>query len=168
MGSQLQPLRRVPRATRELSLPLSIDQLCLAAEIDRALAEVEARWPEAPVASDAFLDYLRAHLEGERDLAQRISRLHIGELFLVWWAMSSPTGMAAFLATYGHDLAKAIACVSSRYPHLDTSSSLQHLMAELFGGEQPRATEFTGFGSLGAWVDVVATQALLDVAHAAR
>lgn len=165
MGTLLLPLRRVPRATVELSLPLSIDRGCLAAEFDRALAEIEARWPYAPILDEEFATYVRAHLDSERDLAARLSRLHIAELFLVWWAMRSPSGVAAFLEVYGHDLAKAIACVSSRFPHLDAATLLAHLMTELFDGDDPRAIEFTGFGSLGAWVDVVATQTLLDVAH---
>jgi len=165
MGSPIQPLRRVPRATGAISLPLSIDRGLLAAEFDRALGEIEARWPDAPILDDGFADYVRAHLDGQRDLAERMPRLHLDELFLVWWAMRSPSGVAAFLEIYGHDLAKAIACVSSRFPHIDASTLLQRLMAELFDGEDPRATEFSGFGSLGAWVDVVATQTLLDVAH---
>lgn len=166
MGMPLQPLRRVPRATGELSLPPSIDRGVLAAEFDRALAEVEQRWPYAPVLDDGFAAYVCTHLGNERDLAGRISRLNIGELFLVWWALKSPSGVAAFLEVYGHDLAKAIACVSSRFPHVDAGTLLQRLMAELFDGEEPRAVEFSGFGSLGAWVDVVATQALLDAARA--
>jgi hypothetical protein len=164
MVTTVLPLRRVPRATSEIRLAAP-DCTALSAEFDRALAAIEDRWPDAPVRDDAFAAHVRAHLEAERDLAARLPRLHITELFLVWWAMTSPGGMAAFLETYGHDLARTIAAVTSRFPALDARTLLGQLMDELFGGPDPRALEFSGFGSLGAWIDVVATQALLDVAH---
>jgi hypothetical protein len=167
MGTIL-PLARVPRATCELALPPSVDPAALSAEFDRALAEIEERWPDAPVRDDAFAAHVRAHLGAERDLASRLPRLRITELFLAWWAMTAPGGVAAFLEVYGHDLARSIACVSSRFAHVDARGLLRHLIDELFDGPEPRALEFAGFGSLGAWLDVVATQALLDVAHAAR
>lgn len=165
MRATLPPLRTAPSGSGVLSLDTLIAMSSLSDEFERALAEVEARWSYAPIHDEGFADYLHAHLDAAGDLAGRISRLHIGELFLVWWAMKSPSGVAAFLETFGHDLARAIACVSSRFPHVDAGTLLHQLVAELFDGDDPRAVEFTGFGSLGAWVDVVATQTLLDAAH---
>lgn len=166
MVTTVLPLRRVPRGTRELLLPRTVDRAALEAEFDRALAEVEERWPAAPVREAAFADYIRAHLGAERDLLARLPQLRIAELFLVWWAMQSPAGEAAFLEVYGHGLATSVACVTSRYGHVDARSLIEHMMGELFGSD-PRATEFSGFGSLRAWLDVVATQMFLDAAHAA-
>ena len=81
-----------------------------------------------------------------------------------WWAQTSPAGVAAFMATYGDALADAMACVTTRFAHLETRALLGELMIELFG-DDPRALEYTGFGSLRAWLDVVAMQSLLDAAH---
>lgn len=158
------PMRRVARGSGEHALPRVIEQVALSAEFDRALEEIVARWPGAPVEDEAFAAYVRAHLDGERDLLGRLPRLRITELFLVWWALESPTGLAAFLATYGQDLANTIACVTTRFANLDARRLLDELMIELFGDE-PRALEYSGFGPLRAWLDVVAMQSLLDAAH---
>ena len=158
------PLRRVARGSGEIALPRAIEQVALSTEFDRALDEIHDRWPSAPVEDEAFAAYVRAHLDGEPDLLGRLPRLRISELFLVWWALESPTGVAAFLAAYGDDLANTIACVTTRYAHLHARRLLDELMIELFGDE-PRALEYSGFGSLRSWLDVVAMQSLLDAAH---
>jgi len=157
----LQPLRRAPRGTAGPSYAPAM----LAAEFDRALAEIEDRWPDAPVRDDAFAAYVRAHLDATPDLGTRLSRVRIVDLFLVWWAMTSPAGVAAFLATFGHDLAVGVACITRRFAEVDPRWLVDQLLSELFTGEEPRGREFSGSGSLRAWLDVVATQTFLDAAH---
>ncbi len=152
----IQPLRRIPRATRG-SIPTPvIDRAELSAEFDRALAEIEERWPDAPVRDDAFADYVRAHLDARPDLGERLTRPRIIDHFVVWWALSSPAGVAAFLGTFGHDLALNIGWITKRFGHVDPRPLMEHLVAELFAGAEPRSREFSGFGPLGAWLEVVA------------
>lgn len=166
MVTMILPLRRAPRGTRGPSLSPVIDRAELSAEFDRALAEIEEKWPDAPVRDDAFAAYVRAHLDATPELGTRLTRLRIVDLFVVWWAMTSPAGVAAFLGTFGHDLAHNIACITARFGHVDARSVMDHLIVELFTGAEPRGREFTGFGSLRAWIEVVATQTFLDAARA--
>jgi hypothetical protein len=161
MVTTILPLRRAPRGTRSLT----VDRAELSAEFDRALAEIEEHWPDAPVRDDAFAAYVRAHLDAVPDLGARLTRLRIVDLFVVWWAMTSPAGVAAFLETFGQDLAHSIACITGRFRNVEPRSLMDQLIAELFSGAEPRGREFSGFGSLRAWIDVVATQTFLDVAH---
>ena len=142
-----------------------IDVAELSAEFDRALAEIEARWPDAPVRDDGFGAYVRAHLEAAPDLGARLTRLRIVDLFVVWWAMTSPAGVAAFLETFGHELAHNIACITGRFGQVDPRSLIERLIVELFTGAEPRGREFSGFGSLRAWIEVVATNSFLDVVN---
>lgn len=162
MLTSIRPLGRAPRGT----MPPVLDRARLSADFDRALAAIEARWPDAPVRDDAFATYVRAHLDRSPDLAASFTESRLVDLFTVWWAMQSPAGVAAFLDVFGPSLAHAIAWVTGRFGHLDPRSLMEHLLAELFAGAEPRAREFAGRGSLRAWLDVVATQAFLDRAHA--
>jgi hypothetical protein len=164
MGTTFLPLRRAPRGTGRLTVPPPIDRAELSAEFDRALAEVEEHWPDAPVRDDAFGAYVRAHLDARPDLGARLTRLRIVDLFIVWWAMTSPAGVAAFLETFGHDLAHNIACITGRFTHVDPRSLIDQLIVDLFTGAEPRGREFSGLGSLHAWIEVVATQTFLDAA----
>lgn len=162
MVTTILPLRRMPRGT---FAPV-IDRAELSAEFDRALAEIDEQWPDAPVRDDAFAAYVRAHLDATPDLGARLTRLRIIDLFVVWWAMTSPAGVAVFLETFGQDLAHNIACITGRFGHVEPRWLMDRLILELFTGAEPRGREFSGFGSLRAWIEVVATQTFLDAAHA--
>lgn len=142
-----------------------IDRAELSAEFDRALAVIEERWPDAPVRDDAFAAYVRAHLDAAPDLAARLTWSRIVDLFVVWWAMMSPAGVAAFLGSFGRELARDIGCITGRFDHVDPRSLMEQLLVELFTGAQPRGREFSGFGSLHAWIEVVAAQTFLDAAR---
>ncbi len=96
----------------------------------------------------------------------RLPRLRFEDLFLAWWAMTSPGGVAAFLEELRADLAREIACITSRFAGVDARMLLDDLMLELFDGAEPRIAEYSGFGSLRAWVEVVSTQIFLDRARA--
>lgn len=168
MATTMLPLLRAPRGTRGPMFAPVIDRAELSAEFDHALAAIEQRWPDAPVRDDAFSAYVRAHLDASPGLGSRLTRLRIVDLFVVWWAMTSPAGVAAFLATFGHELAHNIACITGRFGHVDARSLIDQLIAQLFTGAEPRGREFSGFGSLRAWIEVVATQAFLDVATQRR
>ncbi len=167
MATTILPLQRAPRGTRGPILAPVIDRAELSAEFDRALAEIEEHWPDAPVRDDAFAAYVRAHLDAAPGLGARLTRLRIMDLFVVWWAMTSPAGVAAFLETFGHDLAHNIACITGRFGQVDPRSLMDELIVELFTGAEPRGREFSGFGSLRGWIEVVATQTFLDAAHVA-
>jgi hypothetical protein len=157
-------MRIAPRGTRPPTIPPIIEQAELCAAFDRALAAVEERWPEAPVRDAAFPDYVLGHVGAERDTA-RLPRLRFEDLFLAWWAMTAPGGVAAFLEEFHADLVREIACITSRFTDVDARMLLDDLMIELFDGDEPRIAEFTGFGSLRAWVEVVSTQIFLDRAR---
>lgn len=157
------PLSRAPRGT----IPPVLDRARLSAEFDRALATIEARWPDAPVREDAFAAYVRAHLD-QPGVGARLTSDRICELFTVWWAMRSPAGVAAFLDSFGPSLARGITWVTGRFGHVDPRSLIERLLGDLFAGAAPRAKEFSGTSSLHAWLEVVATQAFLDAAHERR
>ena len=152
------------RAPRVPTIPPVIAQIELSAAFDRALPAIEERWPDAPVRDEAFADYVLAHVGTERDVA-RLPRLRVEDLFLAWWAMTSPGGVAAFLEAFHADLVREIACITSRFPDVDARMLLDELMLQLFDGDEPRIAEFSGFGSLRAWVEVVSTQIFLDRAR---
>lgn len=157
-------MRVVPRRTQAPTIPPTIEQAELSAAFDRALAAAEARWPDAPVRDAAFPDYVLGHVGSERDMA-RLPRLRFEDLFLAWWAMTAPGGVAAFLEEFHADLVREIACITSRFAGVDARMLLDDLMLELFDGAEPRIAEFSGFGSLRAWVEVVSTQIFLDRAR---
>lgn len=158
-------LRRAPRGTRSLTLPPIIDRTELSAAFEHALVAVEQRWPEAPVRDAAFAAHVRAHVGSERDLSARLPRLRIEELFLAWWAMTSPAGIDAFVAELRPTLAPILACFTSRFTHLDADGLIQLLLTRLFVGDDARIAEYSGFGSLPAWIEVVATQTFLEASR---
>jgi len=159
-------LRRAPRGTRApLTIPPIIDRTELAAAFEHGLALVEQRWPAAPVTDPEFAAHVRAHVGTERDLSARLPRLRIEDLFLAWWAMTSSAGIDAFEEELGGDLARIVGCVTARFGDLDAGALMQLVLTRLFVGDQARISEFSGFGSLRAWVEVVVTQTLLDAAR---
>lgn len=162
MGMQMDRMRSAPRGT----LAPTIEQAELCVAFDRALAAIEARWPHAPVRDAAFEEYVVGHVGSERDMG-RLPRLRFEDLFLAWWAMTTPGGVAAFLEEFHADLAREIACITSRFTCVDARMLLDDLMLELFDGTEPRIAEYAGFGSLRAWVEVVSTQIFLDRARSA-
>lgn len=159
MVTSMFALRRAPRGT---TLPPMTAQVELSAVFEQGLVAVEQRWPEAPVGEDAFAAYVRAHLDRERDLSRR---LHVEDLFLAWWAMTCPAGIDAFVAELGDTLAPILACFTTRFAHLEADSLMDLLLTRLFFGDDARIAEFSGFGSLRAWVEVVATQTFLEASR---
>ena len=150
------------RRARPSSIPPLIDRIEVAAAFESGLAEVERRWPDAPVNADAFAAHVRAHVGAQRDLSGMLPRFRVDDLFLAWWAMTSPEGIAAFEYELGDDLRRII----SRFPRLDPDELMQLVRVKLFVGEDARIAEFSGFGSLRSWIDVVAAQVVIDAAHA--
>jgi RNA polymerase sigma-70 factor (ECF subfamily) len=147
--------------SRQVTIPPIIDRIEVAAAFESGLLAAEARWPDAPVNAEAFAAYVRERVGTQRELSAMLPRLRVDDLFLAWWAMTSPEGIAAFERELGDDLHHLIV----RFPRFDASELMQALRVTLFVGDEPRIAEFSGFGSLRGWVNVVATRTFLDLAR---
>ena len=129
------------------------------------LTAISARWPDAPHDGGGFADHVAERVARQAVPEQALARLHIEGLFLAWWAgTGAAAGIAAFEAEYAGELAR----IASRFPSLPADELLQRLRIKLFVGPPPKIHEYSGFGSLLAWLRVVAVRSFVDVARSAR
>lgn len=129
------------------------------------LASIAARWPDAPHDGAGYAEHVAERLTRQAVPEQALARLHVEDLFLAWWAgTGAAAGIAAFEAAYAGELAR----IASRFPSLAADELLQRLRIKLFVGPPPKIAEYSGFGSLLAWLRVVAVRSFVDVARAGR
>lgn len=144
----------------------------LADELHSRLAEARAaiadRWPDAPNDLRAFEAHVAARLARHADPAAVLAKLHVEDAFLAWWAGSGAApALAAFEAAHGSELAR----IAARFPTLPGDELRQQLRIKLFVGEPGKPAkilDYTGAGSLLAWLRVVCVRAGVDATRAAK
>jgi hypothetical protein len=146
---------------RRMTIPPLIDRIEVMAAFESGLLAAEARWPEAPVNAEEFVAYARERVGLQRELSAMLPRFRVDDLFLAWWAMTSVDGLVAFECELADDLHQLFV----HFPHVEVGDLVLALRETLFGGDEPRIAEFSGFGSLRSWVMVVASRTFLDVAR---
>lgn len=132
---------------------------------DDALAAIARRWPDAPRAGTGYADHVVDRLARQPAPEAALARLHPEDLFLAWWAgTGAAAGIAAFHAEYAAELAR----IAARFPKFPADELQQQLRIKLFVGSPPKIHDYSGFGSLLAWIRVVAVRSFVDVARASR
>lgn len=138
---------RVPVITGELALRL------------QALA---ARWPDLPRDAAQFAAYVAARSANQPD---PLAGLHVEDLALAWWAGSGEVGgITAFEAEYAAEILR----IAGRFPSLSSDELAQQLRIKLFVGAKPKIRDYSGAGSLLAWLRVVAVRSFVDLTRAQR
>jgi RNA polymerase sigma-70 factor (ECF subfamily) len=137
----------------------------LGAELDDLVAAgidaIESRFSNPPVDDPAFAEHVAERFAARAEVA----RFQLGDAFVAWWAgTGKPEGLAAFEAEYGNELRR----IASRFPALPLDDLQQQLRIKLFVGPSARIREYSGFGSLLAWLRVVAVRAFVDIVRSNR
>jgi len=140
------------------------------AEIDVAslfapgFAAIATRWPGVDV-DPAFAAHVASRLAAQKDPATAVTKLHVDDLFVAWWAgTGAREGLAAFDASYGSELDR----IAGRFRDLPRDELGQQLRIRLFVGGKAKILEYAGVGPLLAWLRVVAVRAFVDIARSAR
>jgi len=134
----------------------------LGGELDAGLEAVESRWPNAPLDDPAFADHLVERLLGRQ---AELARFQLADSFVAWWASTGASdGLAAFDAEYGSELRR----IAARFTGLAPDELQQQLRIKLFVGPSARIRDYSGFGSLLAWLRVVAVRAFVDIVRSSR
>lgn len=133
-----------------------------------ASTAITHRWPEAPNDLREFEAHVGARLARTPDPAAALAKLHVEDAFLAWWAGSGAApALAAFEAEHGGELAR----IAARFPGLAGDELRQQLRIKLFvgaPGKPAKILDYTGAGSLLAWLRVVAVRAGVDATRAAK
>ena len=154
--------REIERAIRQRLPGCTAD---LHAQFSDALAAVARRWPDAPQVVTGYAAHVAERLVRQPEPEVALTRLHAEELFLAWWAgTGAGPGLTAFDAEFGGEIAR----LASRFPQFPSDELVQQLRVKLFVGAAPKILEYSGFGSLLAWIRVVAVRSFVDAARAAR
>ena len=96
-----------------------------------------------------------------------LDQVHGADLCLAWaCAHGDPRAIATFDATYASVLRVVHARARGDKPPFD--ELVQLLRAKLFVGPPPRIGEYRGTGALAAWVRVVATRTLIEIARSTK
>jgi RNA polymerase sigma-70 factor (ECF subfamily) len=158
-----------PVSAREIELAIRQRLPACAADLHArfsdALAAIARRWPDAPHTVTGYAAHVADRLARQSDPDAALARLHPEELFLAWWA---GTGAAAGLTAFDAELGGEIARLAARFPQFPSDELIQMLRVKLFVGATPKIFEYSGFGSLLAWIRVVAVRSFVDAARAAR
>jgi RNA polymerase sigma-70 factor (ECF subfamily) len=125
----------------------------------RMLAEGREAWPALQVKDTEFARYVAARtpVGGHARLAE----LHAADLFLACaCASSDPRAVEALERRYLSELPALLE--KGGVPHADAEDATQALRASLFtapeGARPPKILEYSGRGSLGAWLRVAGTR----------
>jgi RNA polymerase sigma-70 factor (ECF subfamily) len=153
---------QIERAVKQRLPSFAVD---LAPLFSDNLAAIAVRWPEAPRDGEGYAEHVAERVARQAAPEQALARLHVEDLFLAWWAgTGAAEGIAAFEAAYAAELAR----IAARFASLAADELLQQLRIKLFVGAPPKIHEYSGFGSLLAWLRVVAVRSFVDAARAAR
>jgi RNA polymerase sigma-70 factor, ECF subfamily len=143
----------------------------LAQSVASGLEAARTRWPSGPVANAALAKFIAERLGHERDLAEKLPRLRVEDLYLAWWALEDSDGNSGGIAAFEDAFAEQLGRVVRRFHRLNADELRQALRIKLFVGTDtapPRLREYSGFGYLQNWLKVTAVRSFLDVARAER
>ncbi|MCB9753930.1 MAG: sigma-70 family RNA polymerase sigma factor [Myxococcales bacterium] len=135
------------------------------AELLRAhLDDARARWSGVSLTDDDFVEHLAARLVPEHPVAEALEGLRGPELFLACACAQGSTPAIEHLERLVRgELAAAFARLKSR--GTDAADLQQRLFQRLLtrdGERPPRILDYTGRGSLRAWVKVAAVRLRID------
>ena len=139
----------------------------LESALARMLAEGREAWPALEVEGAAFARYVAARAPGG---AARLADLHAADLFL---AHACATGDARALAALERRYLAELPALLARggMPRADAEDTAQALRARLFtgpdGAHAPKILEYSGRGSLAAWLRVAGTRLASNAARGA-
>ena len=129
----------------------------LEATLAGCIAEARAAWPKVDLDTASFLKHLAERLPAEGTVTAALGALTTSDLYLACaCSQGNATAVAAFREAHAQRIAIAVRKVGSE--HL-VDEITQQLLMKFFVGSDSRAAQigkYTGRGSLGAWVQVVA------------
>jgi RNA polymerase sigma-70 factor, ECF subfamily len=146
--------------------PGRVDVEALAPALEEVLAAAAAAWPGVVVPRGRFLGFLVDRLPAGPEAAAALAGLCVGDLYLACGcADGEPRALAAFDRQFLGVVERA---VIGRGASAAESADLQQVVRERLlmarastPGQPPRIAEYSGRGSLRAWVRVVATREAL-------
>lgn len=134
------------------------------------LAAARRAWPDIGLAAAEFVDGLHARVPSGSDPVAALAPLCTDDLYLAdACARGDSAALAAFQRSYGGELAAAFARLA--IGGSDPEDLRQQLLTRLFvivDGRAPRISEYTGRGSLRAWLKVVALRLRIDLERRKR
>jgi len=129
-----------------------------------AIARAEAAWPNINLDAPRFVRAIAERLPADRPAALRLEALAIDDLYLVCGcAAGDPAALAAFEATYGPMIERAISAIGVSADDREDLGQIVRvrLLVAPASAEAPRILKFLALGSLASWVRVVATRETL-------
>ena len=130
-------------------------------QLDEAIAEAVARWPELAGAGleGAFAEAVAARLEGEPDGDAGAARLALPDLYLVTCVLAGHRGALAVLERL---VREAAARATGKLRALQPEDVVQELLVKLLV-PPARLAAFGGHGALHAWLKVAAVRTALSL-----
>jgi RNA polymerase sigma-70 factor (ECF subfamily) len=154
--SSLIARRRPDLASLDLEPPLT-----------RALDEARLAFPTLPLDPDGFALHVAEHLPGAAEAPAFFATLHAADLYLAY-ACSQRVEPALRELDRVH-LARLPHRIAAMDPSPDFIDEVrQRLRERLLVGTRPRIVDYTGQGSLEAWVRVAATRLALNLVRSRR
>lgn len=139
------------------------------------VARAAAAWPSVQIETERFVCAIAERLPPDLPAAGGLEALHTDDLYLACGcAAGDPAALAGFEAHYGAVIERSILAIG--VPSNDRADFGQivreRLLVSPAPGAPPRIVKFLAFGSLAAWVRVIATREALRLlppsAHARR
>jgi RNA polymerase sigma-70 factor, ECF subfamily len=136
----------------------------------RLVAEARRAWPPVLVSDTSFLTYLAARIPAGVDLGQALEELRTSDLYLACaCGCGDPAALLAFDAAFMGEVDAAHARI--RPAGLQPDDARQTIRQKLFvsdGVRPPRIHDYSGRGTLKAWVRATAVRTMIDLARERR
>jgi RNA polymerase sigma-70 factor (ECF subfamily) len=140
------------------------DPTAVAATLEAARAEAQARWPELGPHDDAWADALATRLDGERDPRNALNGLALADLYLVAACGSGDRdALAIFERLVRGEAQRAVAKLP---PGGNADDVAQELLVRLLvpsAGGGAKLAAYAGHGPLAAWLGVAATRTAISL-----
>jgi len=132
----------------------------IAAKLAAATAEARAEWPEVDVADQDLLGYIAARLPDDLEMAAALDTLCVSDLYL---ACACARGSEAAIEAFQRGPLREVGAALRRYnPPGPVLDDIRQRVSELvlIGGadKQPKIGQYSGRGSLRAWIRVIAVR----------
>jgi RNA polymerase sigma-70 factor (ECF subfamily) len=141
----------------ELGQPVAVDGSLLRTVVDKG----RAQWPDLALAPEAFARHLGRHFPEEEPLGPWLERVRAGDLYLACaCAEKAPGALDAFERRF----LGAVPAILKRSGPRDAPADeiCQRLRERLFVGDA-KIADFSGRGSLAAWLEVVTLRVAMDM-----
>jgi RNA polymerase sigma-70 factor (ECF subfamily) len=128
--------------------------------LEASLAAARSAWPDVSLSDEVFVAHVAAKIAARPDGTDHRAR-HTSDLFLACACLHRcPRALECFAKRYEPSMLRVMARAGVSGPAAD--DLVAALREKLFFGAEPRIAEYSGLGSLAAWVRAVAHNAALN------